>query len=481
MSARLVTPEDFYSEQPPDRTIGGETEYDVRRLDGTMDFDWLESFFTSDVLDQANLAAFATNGHTWLSNGAMIYPDVQHLEYCTPESLGPAEATAAIHAGSLVIARMIDGSGEPYKVFRRSATVNAETGKVVTKGYHLNFGTPDELCAPHVFSALEPHLATQLYAWGGLVTKQGYSISPKAYDIGDNITVIGSANRTGTGRKPFGIIRPSGSDADTNAPKYNLGRFEDRTKTPSSEWSDFRSMATTSLMMRVIESPALERELKVLQSLRLRNSVATFKQVAADVPMSNTYELADGRRMKALDIQEICGDLAMAATEKLSLPDDEVLGSQQWQLIVDELRRIERGEGTLADVANRIGWAGKYVVLSRKLGEAAVNEGSIDALRYCLSWDMVVPKGAGQIFEAKQGTEIISQEAVRRLTTEAPRGTRAHSRSQYIKDRGTNVSGLIDVAWPFVTLAQGGDTRRVVLHPYEAKRPKLGGRHGRRW
>lgn len=482
MSSRLATPEDFYSEQPPERTIGGETEYDIRRMDGTLDFDWLDAFFSKKVLGQIGLSSFKDEqSHQWLSNGAMVYPDVQHLEYCTPEALGPAQSVAAIHAGNLVIGRMVEASGEAYKVFRRSATVDAQTGKIVTKGYHINFGTPDELCDPLVFSVLETHLATQLYAWGGLVTKNGYSISPKAFDIGAHVATIGTANRTGSGRKPFGIIRPSTNDTDTNSAAYRLGRFEDRTKTPSSQWSDFMGNATTSLLMRVIESPALERELKILQSLRLRDSVGTFRRVASDITLGEKYELEDGRRLKAVDIQEILADLGTAATEKLQLPVDEIYGADQWQDIVDDLRGIEEGRDTLAAVANRIGWAGKYTFLSRKLGEAAVNEGSIDALRYCLSWDMVVPHGAGQKYESLRGPELIPDEAIQRLAVEAPRGTRAHARSQYIKDGGTEVSGLIDVSWPSVTLAQGGHTRDVTFHPYESRRPKLGGRHGRRW
>lgn len=482
MSDRFITPEDFYTEEPPERTIGIETEYDIRRLGGALDNEWLGTFFTSKVLGQIGLSGFTDErNHRWLSNGAMIYPDVGHLEYCTPESLGPAQSVAAAHAGNVVLGRMVEASRQGYKIFRRSATVHHETGQIVTKGYHVNLGTPDELCDPALFSILETHLATQLYAWGGLVTKQGFSISPKAYGIGNHITDIGHADRTGAGSKPFGIIRPSTSDADTNDPDSRLGRFEDRTKTPSSQWSDFMGNATTSLVMRIMESPALERELKILQSLRLRDSIATFRGVASDMAMHKKYELEDGRRLKAVDIQEILGDLGMAATEKLQLPVDEVYAAQQWQEIVDELRGIERGEDSLVSVANRIGWAGKYVYLSRKLGEAAVNEASMDALRYCLSWDMVVPRGAGQVFETLRGPELIPEEAILTLATDAPRGTRAHVRSRYIKDGGTAISGLVDVAWPSVSLAQEGEVRRVTFSPYDTRKPKLGGRHGRRW
>jgi hypothetical protein len=480
MSSRLVTPEDFGSEAPPDRVVGIETEYDIRRYDGALDTNWTGSFFKPEVLEAAGLVGDAANHAAWLSNGAYIYPDVGHLEYCTPESLGPAEGIAAAHAGNLVLSRLIDSSGDPYKIFRRSATVDAETGAIVTKGYHLNLGMPDAFCDPATVMPLESHLATQIYAWGGLVTKQGYCISPKAYDIGNHITTIGNANRTGRGAKPFGIIRPSINDADTNAPSYGHGRFEDRTKTPSSQWSDFMGAVTTSLLMRVIENPALLYERKKLQGLQLRNSVTTLKQVAFDRDMTGLYKLADGREMSAVDIQECLAELGNAAVEKLALPADEIYGAMQWTNIVDDLRRVQRREASLDLVANRIGWASKYTYLSRKLGRAAVETGNMDALRYCLSWDMVVPQGAGQVFDQKLGVTIIPNEVIDRLATDAPAGTRATARAEYVRNGGTRHSELGQIRWPFVILRQGGDERKVTLHPYDPQQPKLG-RRGRKW
>ncbi|HEU4913875.1 MAG TPA: proteasome accessory factor PafA2 family protein [Candidatus Saccharimonadales bacterium] len=474
-------PEAFLTPEPPERIIGIETEYDVRRPDGSFDGGWQRSLLAKNVLSHSGLVAFSSDNNAWLSNGSYIYPDASHLEYCTPESLGPAESVAAAHAGNLVLQRLVQVSSNSYKIFRRSATVDAQTGDIVTKGYHLNLGTPDAFCDPTIVMPLESHLATQLYAWGGLVTKRGYCISPKAVDIGEHITTITLANRTGQGKKPFGIIRPSKNDADTNVRNFGYGRFEDRTKTPSTKWSDFMGAVTTSILMRVIENPALLPERKQLQSLQLSNSVRTLREVAFDVPMSKTFALADGRTMSALDIQEALAGIGMAATEKLSLPADEIYGARQWQKIIGELRQVQRGEASLSIVADRVGWAGKYTYLSRKLGQAAVEVGSFDALRYCLTWDMVVPTGAGQLYDDKKGPDFIPEEVIQRLTTEAPKGTRANARAEYIKQGGTAASELNFVGWPYIFLCQGEDVRKVTLHPYDSRRPKLGRRYGHKW
>ncbi len=478
MPGNLITPEDFATLAPPERIMGIETEYDARRPNGSNDTDWIRILLADNALAMQGLRQ-ACDGeyYHWLSNGAMIYPDVGHLEYCTPESLGPTELTAATHAGSILLDRLVQVTDAPYHIYRRSATVDANTGKVVTKGFHVNFCIPDSIANTEALEPLEAHLATQLYAWGGLVTKRGFSISPKSFDIGGHITTsLGS--RTLPGGKPMGIVRNAtqGGDSDTNLAAHGLGRFEDRTKTPSSMWSDFMGAATTSALLRVIEHPHMVDEQRRLASLRLRDSTDALKAVASDMSLQKVLRLADGRQMTALDIQENLASIAEVATKQLLLPVDEVIAVGLWKQIIADLRQVQRGEASLKLVADRIGWASKFVYLSRKLGEDALMTGSIDALRYCLSWDMVSPRGAGQIFEEKRGREIVSPQAVENLTNNPPQGTRAKPRSEYIVDGGTEHSGLGYTRWPFVTLIREGVGRNVTLHPYDTERPQLGRR-----
>lgn len=480
MAENLWTPEDFAAEQPPERIIGLETEYDIRPLEkGKFDLNWMGIMFSDDGLALAGLQQNVCTVKHWLSNGALVYPDVGHLEYCTPESLGPMEATAATHAGSILLNRLIAKTEAQYRIYRRSATVDPENGAVFTKGFHENFGIPNEIATIAATQVLESHLATQIYAWGGLVTKQGYSISPKARDIGQGVTAS-LGTRTSAGLKPMAIVRHGDND-DINIRAHGYGRFEDRTKTPSSPWSDFMGMATTSVLLRVLEHPSMAAEQQMLHSLRLHNSVASFKSVSTDMSMTCLLMMGDGRLMTALDIQERFAEIAEKATKKMELPADEVFAVHQWQQILIELRKIQKGDAGIRLIADRVGWASKYAYLSRKLGKEAVQRGDITALRYCLGWDMVAPRGAGQVFDEKFGPELLDANKVEQLTHEPPQETRANVRGGYIADGGTRLSSLGDTNWPIVELVQSTGSKRITLHPYESKRPKIGARKRRKW
>jgi len=476
MSEGLITVQDFYSLEPPERIGGLEIEHDIRHLDGNNDYEWCKALLNQDVFAASGLAGFinktlpaqASLQSAWLTNGAYIYPDVGHLEYCTPESFGPLQMTAASHAGSLVIARFVQAGGNEFRVFRRGATVDMNTGEIVTKGYHVNLCIPNSICTPEKLRLLEALLVTQAYAWGGMVTKEGYCISPKSKDIGNHIAYYGEHPPTLAGTKPLGMARNADKDNDTNLESHGFGRFEDRSKTPSTKWSDFMGAATTSIILRIIEHPALREERAKLAGLQLKDSIATFHQVADDPTLSGIYELADGRRMSVADIQAAHHELAASAAEKVKLPPQEALGFGEWGEINDDMKTIEEGGADAKLIGDRVGWAGKYVYLRRRLGEEALRTGTDAALRYCLSWDRVAPQGAGQVFEEKRGREIVPDQDIERLAVEAPQQTRAKPRSEYIMDAATGGKDKISyIRWPYVGHL---GKKRINLRPYQTER-----------
>jgi hypothetical protein len=469
--AGLITPEMFGSDTPPDRIGGFETEYDVRLPDGKSDQSWTKTLMTQEALTAAGLSAVTVNHdlYVWLSNGAFLYPDCQHMEYATPESDNPYVATLALHAGNTVLATLLDASGSESQIFRRSATVDPVSGKIVTKGFHGNLCIPDSIANTPALAFLEGLFATQVTAWGGIVTKDGFSISPKANDIGSHM-ISTISNRTTTGTKPFAIVRNAseGKDSDTNAEEHRLGRLEDRTKTPSSPWSDFMGMAATSIMMRVREHPKLDRLNRKLNGLELWNSVKTFRSVAKDIGMQETYALRDGRKMTALNMQEAMAEIAVAMTASIELPASELYALQEWQRANDDLNRVARGEADLKILADRIGWVGKYVYLLKRFGAEAVQDGSMDVLRACLNWDRVGPRGAGQIFYEKRGVNVATESEAQKYTQNAPENTRAHPRAELIKGDGKGYT-VTDLRWPYAKLKQDGITQKLSWHPYETE------------
>jgi hypothetical protein len=467
----LILPEAFSSYEPPERVIGTETEYDAINPDGSLNGIWVSGLLKPEVLAATGLSHVATNEkrHHWLSNGAFLHPDCSLLEYCSPEAYGPYEATLASHAGNLVLARMLAASDMSIQIFRRAATVHHETGAIVTKGYHQNFCIPNDIANRANLVALETLFATQLPAWGGIVTKNGFNISPKAKDIGTSmITTI--SNRTTTGQKPFAIIRGTadGKDSDTNTPAHGYARLEDRTKTPSNQWSDFMGMATTSLTLRVREQPKLTQLNGKLSGLMHKNTIDTFRTVATDPLLKERYELMDGRIMSAVDTQEAMAEIAVALSTMVELPASEMFALTEWQKINDKLRRVQDGEASLRTVADRIGWAGKYVYLLKKFGEEAVARGDIEVLQACLNWDRIAPRGAGQIFYEKRGVHVATEAEAQRFVHNAPTQTRAYPRAELVKEDGR--SGTVtSMRWPYATTIKGGLSTKYSWHPYQGE------------
>lgn len=475
MSYTEVTPASFGLEAPPPRPIGHETEYDILLPDGKRAKGWQQYLTQPQVLQKAELQIYGTNTGVWLSNGAYVYQDLDHLEYCTPESLGPREATATAHAGNLILNTLIEASPRRYLLFRRSATVDPLTGRCVTKGFHQNFCVPLEIANNETLQLLEPHLTTSLYAWGGIVTLDGFNISPKSLGIGRGVS-DGLGARTGAGEKAMGTIRSSSNgDSDTLDPRHGFARLEDRTKTPSSPWSDFMAAATTSLLLRILEHPQMfDKEKRTMDSLRLAHTVRTFREVARDMTFRKTYELQNGKRYTAIDIQECLATLAISARQRLDLPEDEVYATEQWTDVDQDLRDIANGRADLSLVSDRIGWAAKYTRLRRKFqSERPLHEGTPAALAACLLWDRVVPEGAGQKHAALYGRSIFDAATMQHYALNPPQETRARVRAAYIADHNTEDGYKITrMRWPLVNLwrrSKGAKERYALLHPFQTE------------
>lgn len=462
--SELITPASFASDHPPERIIGTETEHHVRRYPSGTDENWLPDLFSAEALKATGLNWYeGSHANLWLSNGPRVYRDVQNvLEYAAPESLGPMEATLTTHAAPLILRTLVEQSGVDYRIFRRGAVVDPESGAISTLGFHPNFCIPDTL-DEEVSPVLETLLATQFYASGGIATKgQGFNILPKSIGIGNHIGVFPS-NQLRAEHKAFGfLLQPSSMcDKDTNDPRFRLGRFEDRSKAPSSPWSEFMGHVTTSLILRVLEHPQLcEKENQELKNLALINSIRTFKAAGWDMRMKNIYRIRGGREVTALDIQESMAQIALSASEKMRLPADERYGLQEWLHICDDYRAIQKDEADFNSIADRVGWASKYMYLVRKFGVMATHDGDIDVLRACLGWDRIVSKGGGQIYAEKLGIALAREADCAHYTQTAPAQTRAHIRGEQIRK-----GRVFSVNWASIRVS--GMQLQAPLHPYQ--------------
>jgi proteasome accessory factor A len=474
MLDRLVTPRDFLQNpEASERIIATETEYTVRRPDGSVpaEAEWRDGLTSLEAIRAlGDVAAFSTPKYCWLSNGAELHQDLGHMEWCTAESLGPYEATATSHAGARAIKRLALASGSELKIYRRSATVDPVSGVVESQGYHPNFCIPLEVADTVKLSPLETHMTTLFYGSGGMVTKDGFSIAPKAPTIGRGIT---KDMNTRTGHsKPFALVRTPGAgggDNDVNNYRDGFARLEGRCFTPSTRWSDFMALGTTSMLLRVIEHRDLREEHKQLKELRLKDSVAAFQLMGKDVAMTQVFELLDGRTMTAINIQSRLCEIAQSTAQKINLPDSEKLCLAEWEAICEEAGAVAKKERSLK-LIQRIGWVAKYGQLTKVFDEESLRGGDDLAIAVCLGMDQIAPKGpVYEIFEQRFVPEIIRDEDVEQFVTQPPQGTRAKVRSDYILYPSHLRARVLSMNWPTVKYARGTQEFLDIMHPYQTE------------
>jgi hypothetical protein len=485
MSETLVRPADFQSPESPSRIIGTEGEWVARTRSGQIASEWQGGLFVPKnfaklgVHNQVYGSREAT--HKKLANGADIYPDVSQMEYAAPESLGPLEATATSHAGPKLVRILTQVSGIDHRVIRRGATVDPNTGKIVTQGHHLNLCIPEYIADIDKLTILETHLATQFYCSTGIVTKgQGFHIAPKSFGIGQGITQS-LGHRTNEGNKPMAILRtsnPAGGtvspDTDVNNEADGFARLEVRCQSPGTRWSDFMSMGTTSLLLRVLEHPQLVYENRKLRELQVRRSVGVLCGMSGDMWMQNKYRMEDGEDMSALEIQEALVSIVESAMDEISLPDDELLCLQEWRRVCTDTRRVMSGKADLESI-NRIGWAAKYSYMLGKVGMSNIEDGTDAALDTCVLWDYITPrKPAYEIYEQGKVDLILSDEKIDSYLFEPPQETRANPRGEYIKQADREGLKLVRVSWNEVKyVAPDGKEYIEKMHPYQTERKLL--------
>lgn len=451
-----VYPEQFMSETPPPRIIGVETEYDVQASLDTSS--WV---YTRNAIESTGLKAIGS----YASNGARIYRDAYgQLEYATPECLGPSIAAAADMAGKLIIAEMVSNSGMDHRGVYRITGSSLDGVTPVSSGHHENYLIPSHIIGYREFQPiLESFFASRFWLGAGGLNRGGYIFCQKSSGIGAPI-MLNSGNRMGHGSKPFALVHMSGgslsSDINTDPGWARLEtRYSDANMSP---FAKFMALATTSLVLRVIENRCLLNQ-DLLNTIALAKSVRAFHIFSTDTTMSRVVNSEDGQKLSALDIQIYLQQLAAELAEKIELPSDEQVAVKLWGLILDRLMYLDLGNRHYAGLEKFLDFAAKHNFLLHSVGPENINSLNSMAFFKDKSWDRIEPIGGGDIWWGYQPMpdKVVSEKQILHLSSNPPHGTRAQLRSRYILKR-QNVS---KVQWNLAVV----NGKNIVLNPYNSE------------
>ena len=438
-----ITPDDFYSDCPPERIIGIECEYNLQQgMFSPGKLIPISSYMTPEVIARAGLSIF--NKSKFLDNGGGIYVDVgDHLEYDTPECLGPQEAAAADMAGTVIIRRIVEASELPHNGLYRLTGSNTNVNDIAkTSGYHENYLLPRSAADSYLINRLLPaYAASCIWGLSGMVGAS-YVFSQKVWGIaGTPITRLIDGRRMGH-QKPMFIIPPIESDNDTighHAWARVERRYADAGLSPEVR---FMQLATMSLVLRMIEH-ADKIGPKRLEQISLKNPVMAAHIFAANLALNETVLTRDDERVTAQDIQKKFIEMAKDLKSKIKLPDDEVRAIYLWENIVDRFGSSQPDQVEYGDLVKMLDVAARHVVLACKLGPGSITNINPQAVALNLIWDRLLPVGGAQIWWKKFPSESVPPKLIAEMLngTRLPR-TRAAIRIHQLKHNTDNIYSL---------------------------------------
>ena len=412
---------------------------------------------TSAELDPAGPIPIEDAHNRFLGNGARLYVDHAHPEYSAPETTNAVDAVTYDLAGDEIVRRAAVRAsallGTEVRLFK-----NNTDGKGASYGFHENYQLPRTLPWDDLVAALLPHLVTRLPLTGagrvGLGQRggtPGFQLSQRA-DFFERIT---------------------GLDTTLRRPIVNT---RDEPHARASQWRRLHviagdaNLAHTSRLLTIGTTAAVlaGAVASVLPAIELADPLAAIRAVSRDPSCTALLDLADGRRVRALDVQQDYLDALHAWGEA----DPAVLGL--WQATLDDLRREP------AACADRLDWAAKLRLLEQYREREGLDWAAPRLAQIDLAYADLDPGRSvhAALVSAGRLRTVIPDEAVARAVAEAPADTRAFLRGLLVREhRGS----LLAVDWAAV-LVRSDRGRPVTLRlddPTGATRdalPDLAGR-----
>ena len=415
---------------------------------------------------------------TCVGTGGRLYVDHGHPEYATPECTGAAQAVLADRAGDLLVARgaeRLRRGGVKARLFK-----NNVDGKGATYGTHENYLVPRTLDFDDLVQALVPLLVVRpLLVGSGRVgtgaVGQGadFQISQRA-DYLEKVVGLGTT-----------VDRPLVNTRDE--PHSDPERWRRLHLVPGDancfDTMTWLKLGMTSLVLQVLADgvPASWRR------LRLADPVTQAREVSRDTRLRGALELADGRRLSALEILEQyletvrghLGDQGRAAPAPVGdplRPDLSALadgadtdGAETgailafWQASLRELQALRDG-GNESDAAGHLEWVAKKQLLDATARRHPGARGRDVLHAVDLAWSELSPAGRGLAERVPAGVDAcggLDEQMGEVSLAEPPATTRAWLRGRLVSAFPGQV---VAAGWHSMVLETGEkDQRRLPL------------------
>jgi Pup amidohydrolase len=390
-----------------------------------------------------------------LTNGARYYVDHAHPEYSTPECANAIDLIRFDKAGERILARSIEAAARVLPPGQSIVVLkNNSDGKGNSYGTHENYLMDRSVPFARIVQHAMPHFVSrQIFTGAGKVGTEASSTG--GIDVTFQLTQRADFFEEEVGLETT-LKRPIVNTRDEphcDAQKYRRLHVI-AGDANLAEVAGFLKVGSTSLVLSMIEDDWFARAGD--RDFTLALPVQAMRRVSYDLDLRRTLELADGRKMTALEVQWEHLDLARKYAEDRGL--DSVGGEEIGRDILRRWERVLSGlESDPMSLATQLDWVAKYRVINgyRERHDLSWRDHKLAAMD--LQYHDVRPERS--LF-ARLGMErIVTEESVIEAMTEPPTNTRAYFRGKCLQRWGSSVAAA---NWDSLVFDLGTDPLRRV-------------------
>ena len=370
------------------------------------------------------VVSWGRSSNVFLENGARLYLDVgSHPEYATPECDSVRMVVTHDKAGERILEALVDQAEQRLHEEGIAGTIylfkNNTDSAGNSYGSHENylvarFGEFQKLA-----DTLIPFLVSrQIFAGAGkvLATPRGavYSVSQRAEHIWEGLSSATTRSRP---------IINSRDEPHADAEHYRrlhviVGDSN------MSEYATWLKVATADLVLRMVESGS------VMRDLSLDNPIRAIREISHDMTCRRRVRLVGGREMSALEIQR-------AYFERVSQFIEHVGSDPETDLVLAEWGRVLE---TLADdplkLSRECDWVAKYHLIEdyRRRHDLSLSHPRIGMLDLQYH-DVNRERGLYYVLQARDKVDRVVDDAdIGVARDQPPQTTRARLRGEFIRE-----------------------------------------------
>ncbi|MGC4173738.1 Pup--protein ligase [Demequina sp.] len=399
-----------------------------------------------------SVVQWGRSSNVFLTNGSRLYIDVgAHPEYATAEADNLADLIALDKAGERIVQGLVAGGEERLRAAGVEGTIHLYKNNTDSAGNsygcHENYLVRRRADFKAFASDLLPFLVTrQIVTGAGCITRtpQGahFSFSPRADHMWEGMSSATTRSR------PMINTR---DEPHANAELYRRMHVIVGDSTMA-EPTALLKMGSTDLILRLMEARV------VMPGLALAREMQAIRDVAHDLTGKATVELADGRHLTAVEVQQAYLDVVKSHVGGIVTVTDEVEHILDlWQRGIDAVRTQDF---SLIDA--ELDWAIKLKIITRYQERLGCRLDDPRLARLELAFHDVSPEHGLFYRLQAQGlvTRVIDDERIERAMTTAPTSTRAHLRGAFVS--AASQAGR-DYTVDWVHLKVTGEESRTVL------------------